>query len=156
MDGRTKSALTRFAALPPNERWLFVRAMWMLALMALAPRFLSWQTVQHWVEQRNRRLSSKKCGARTGSRTVTRIVFAATRYGFVRGNCLSRSLALCYLLRQEGHDARLRLGGRREAKSFEAHAWVELDGQAVDNRDDTCSSFVPFPVHLNSEFKIQR
>ena len=78
------------------------------------------------------------------------MVFCAARY-VVHVNCLSRSLALCYLLRREGLDACLRLGGRRQGKSFEAHAWVELNGRVFDTSDDVRGLFAPFSVHLANE-----
>lgn len=156
MDDKTKPALLRFMELPSNNRSLFVRAAWILPFMACATRVVGFQRLQRWIEGRNGRREKKDDRTRTSPSTVARMVLVAARYGIARGNCLSRSLSLCYLLRHEGYDPHLRLGGRQEGISFEAHAWVELDGMAVDDQDDGCASFVPFSVHLNNEFTTQK
>lgn len=156
MHGRVKSTLARFAALRTQEKWLFIRAVWTLPMMICAMRFVALRRVQRWIERPDQPFGNKKAALRMNPRIITRITFAASKYGLVRGNCLSRSLILCYLLRREGYDARLRLGGRQEGKSFEAHAWVELNGEPVDERDEIRSSFVPFPIQFNTESQIPR
>jgi hypothetical protein len=46
--------------------------------------------------------------------------------------CLQRSFATTYLLRRQGVHAELVLGAQK--LPFEAHAWVEVDGYAVNER----------------------
>lgn len=46
--------------------------------------------------------------------------------------CLVRAAALARWLRAHGAPAVLRIGVRREAQALRAHAWVELDGVALD------------------------
>ena len=55
--------------------------------------------------------------------------------------CLTKSLALCWVLRRCGFDVLVRIGARREP-GFAAHAWIERDGQPltpaqVDGHDFT-------------------
>lgn len=52
----------------------------------------------------------------------------AARHGLYRANCLHQSLALCRILRREGLPARLRIGVKKNMRTFQAHAWVELEG----------------------------
>jgi hypothetical protein len=52
----------------------------------------------------------------------------AARHGLYQANCLHQSLALCRLLREKGLPARLRVGVRKNAQPFQAHAWIELEG----------------------------
>jgi transglutaminase superfamily protein len=63
---------------------------------------------------------------------------------FFRISCLELSLVLCRMLRQRGMNADLRIGARKEANRFEAHAWVELDGTVVDGGAAEHLHFVPF------------
>lgn len=81
---------------------------------------------------------------------------AASRYGLARGNCLSKSLVLWHLLRREGVMATLRVGGRKEGKQFEAHAWVELDGFAINDSGGLRESFVPFNGTESGEWIAER
>lgn len=64
-----------------------------------------------------------------------RMVRAALRYSFARFTCLEESLTLWYLLRKQGIPACLRIGVRNESGKFEAHAWVEHGGEAL-NQDE--------------------
>jgi hypothetical protein len=61
-----------------------------------------------------------------------RAIQRARRYGVFRGNCLSQSLALLWLLRRAGHDASIQIGVKPSPGGMLAHAWVELRGEAID------------------------
>jgi hypothetical protein len=60
-----------------------------------------------------------------------------------RARCLEQSLVLWAMLRRSGIDARLRLGVRPHP--FEAHAWVELDGQAILEDPEKVARVIPLP-----------
>ena len=68
------------------------------------------------------------------------------RYSWLPGNCLSRSLGLLWLLRRNGHDAELRLGVSLAGGTFAAHAWVELAGRVLNDRQDVTARYAPFPT----------
>lgn len=58
------------------------------------------------------------------------------------GGCLRRALVLGRLLRDL--DPVLRIGVARSAESFEAHAWLEVQGTAIaEGHDSIQSTFVP-------------
>jgi hypothetical protein len=69
---------------------------------------------------------------------------AAVRNLFFRANCLEQSLVLWWLLRRRGTDAVLRIGARKDSDRFEAHAWVELDSQVLNDAAAEHRHFVPF------------
>jgi hypothetical protein len=48
------------------------------------------------------------------------------------------------LLRREGIAGDLRIGARKVDGKLDAHAWVELNGRAIDDGDDAPRRFVPF------------
>jgi Transglutaminase-like superfamily len=64
-------------------------------------------------------------------RMAVRMVNAAARYG-LGSTCLEKSLALWWLLRREGIVSSVRIGARKTPGKFEAHAWVERDGAALN------------------------
>ena len=69
----------------------------------------------------------------------------AVRYSPLAANCLPRSLTLWWLMRRRSIPGELRIGVRQEAGQLEAHAWVELDGLAIDDDDnDIHHRFDPF------------
>jgi hypothetical protein len=53
--------------------------------------------------------------------------------------CLQRSFVTTYLLRQRGVDARMVLGAQKIP--FQAHAWVEVRGCAVNERSDVQATY---------------
>ena len=59
-----------------------------------------------------------------------------------KATCLARSLATLALLKRHRFDAELRLGvARNDARDVIAHAWVEVDGAALNERP---GEFEPF------------
>jgi hypothetical protein len=71
-----------------------------------------------------------------------RVALAAAFYPR-RALCLEQSLTLYVMLRKAGAPALLRIGVR--PVPFAAHAWVEIDGQAVNEPQDFITQLVPFP-----------
>lgn len=83
-------------------------------------------------------------GAAERARRVARLERATARSLFFRTTCLEQSLVLCWMLRRRGIDATLRVGARKEADIFEAHAWVELGGAVVGDASGEHQHFAPF------------
>lgn len=63
-----------------------------------------------------------------------------------RAICLEQSVALYVLLRRRGVEAVLRIGA--QPYPFQAHAWVEVEGQPILEKADDLVRFVPFPEGL--------
>jgi transglutaminase superfamily protein len=89
-------------------------------------------------------------GRRAGRRTPRSTPLAAARSVAIAGAffpgravCLEQSIALFLVLRRLGHEASLRIGV--QPYPFLAHAWVEHDGQAVLEDEETVARFVAFP-----------
>jgi len=53
--------------------------------------------------------------------------------------CLQRSFVTTYLLRKHGVAAQMVLGAQK--LPFKAHAWVEVDGQAINERSNVQSTY---------------
>jgi hypothetical protein len=78
------------------------------------------------------------------ARKTARVVRVAAWYGPYGGKCLEQSLVLWFLLRRQRIKSELRIGVRKEAKRFEAHAWVELLGLPLDESESVHQRFKPF------------
>jgi hypothetical protein len=55
--------------------------------------------------------------------------------------CLQRSLVLAWLLRREGISGQLRIGVRVSEAKLVAHAWIEVQGQPVNDSADYVATF---------------
>lgn len=86
-----------------------------------------------------RPLSESDCG-----RMTTRMVNAAVGNVWRRATCLEKSLAIWYLLRRRGVASQLRIGARYIGSKFEAHAWVEYNGSAINEPDNLHRHYATF------------
>ncbi len=66
------------------------------------------------------------------------------RYSLYIADCLTRSLVLQFMLRRRNIPATLRLGVRTITGQFEAHAWVEYEGSALNELEDVRTVYAPF------------
>jgi Transglutaminase-like superfamily len=78
------------------------------------------------------------------AREIARILEATSRHLTFHSSCLEQSLALWWLLGWRGIPADLRIGARKEAGRFEAHAWVESGSTALSDAGDEHTHFTPF------------
>ena len=139
--------VTRFLALPPEDKRLLLRAAVLIPWMAARLRLIGLQRL---------RAGQTRVAAASPSRLdpslvkerashLALLVGIAARNGPFRGNCLSQSFALLRLLQLEGIAADLRLGIRKEAE-LEAHAWVVYDGRPLNDTPDVATRYAPYPA----------
>jgi hypothetical protein len=138
----------KFQRLSWRERWLLIQALLLLPITALALRWLGlrrWQSVLARIRPLKRIPAGGEMGVLVEqAHATTRMVKAAARHGFYRASCLQQSLALWWLLRRQGIASDLRIGVRKEASQFEAHAWVELWGLVLNESGHVRQRFSPF------------
>jgi len=77
------------------------------------------------------------------------MVNTADRHGFVHPSCLAKSMTLWWLLGRQGIDSLLRIGIRKENDKFEAHAWVERNGAALNEPDEHHHHYAAFDAALS-------
>jgi len=78
------------------------------------------------------------------------MVRAAVRNSLGHPTCLEESLALWWLLRRQGIGSDLRVGVRKDGEKFEAHAWVERDGIALNEPEARHQHYAAFDAALAS------
>lgn len=134
----------KFVALSNTDRRMVVQAFLALGAVDLGLRTRGFQAL---VEQ-----------AQTAGESATRAVLpndltrahqyarwldVASRFHIVSAHCLHRSLALHRWLLNEGLPSDLRIGVRKENNELKAHAWVELDGQILNDPPNAVAGFTP-------------
>jgi Transglutaminase-like superfamily len=141
-------AWRRFRKLPRLERSLFFRGIFLLPVTAFALRCVGLhntkQLMDSWRKRDATRATSNAAEKWRVANAARRMTEAASRHGVVRGSCLSKSIVLWHLLRLQGLEATVHVGGRKDGRLFEAHAWVELDGRTVNDTEDVRERFAPF------------
>jgi len=82
---------------------------------------------------------------------VCRMVLAADRHSLLRSTCLERSLVLWWLLARKGITTQLRIGTRKSEEKFEAHAWVERNGEAIGEPPGTHLHYAAFEREFSGD-----
>lgn len=79
---------------------------------------------------------------------AARAVRSVELHGPTQPNCLERSMTLWWLLRRDGVDGELHIGARKEGGRFEAHAWVELGGQVLNDSTEVHHHYARFDAPI--------
>ena len=74
---------------------------------------------------------------------IARVVNLASAQMF-RAVCLPRSMTLLWMLGRRGIASELRIGVRKEADIFTAHAWLECQGIVLNDSAEVSTDFAPF------------
>lgn len=133
----------RFKALEPRARGLFLRAAVLLPFISLSLRLRGFRATQSSLQKRLpsalAAISDQSSGpqasgtpAESTAALTARMVRSAARRTWGRPACLEQSLALWWLLGRQGIASTVRIGTRKTGQKFEAHAWVECDGVALN------------------------
>lgn len=141
--------LRRFSALSGAARGVLVRALVMLPLVSrsLKRRGLkaTQASLQRRVSSRPKQITSMEKAALTA-----RMVHAAVRHGLGHPTCLEESLVLWWLLARQGIAADVRIGARKHGEKFEAHAWVECAGVAINEPEARHEHYAAFDAAFSS------
>jgi Transglutaminase-like superfamily len=131
--------LQRFSLLNAEARGIFLRAAVLLPVISVSLKMRGFRTTQKFVlrfpplaHQASSRGSSDIRRDSERTQLTARMVNAAVRHAWRASTCLEKSLALFWLLRRQGIPSELRIGSRKLDGRFEAHAWVEREGVALN------------------------
>ena len=144
--------LRRFSALPVAAKSDFVLAALLLPLIRVSLWLRGFRATQKSLQARmGRQVARLPEAAASGVQQVCRMVFAAGRNSPMRATCLERSLALWWLLGRKGITTQLRIGARKSEGKFEAHAWVERNGEAIGEPEGTHLHYAAFEKEFSGD-----
>lgn len=145
-------SLRRFSTLERAAQTLFLRAFVMLPLVGFSLKFRGFEATRYTLKKRlsyaARQGDSDSLSKRIA--LTAHMVNAADRHGLVHPSCLVKSLTLWWLLGRQGITSQLRVGVRKEGGSFEAHAWVEREGMALNEPEERHCHYAAFDAALAS------
>lgn len=137
-----------FWALQPFERKFMLLATALFPVTQYSLRILGFHKCKWIIE---RLADPESCcnessitTGRNSARRISRATDIAESHCRKTPTCLERSLVLWCLLGFGGISSELRIGARKAASRFEAHAWVEFDGEVLNDGDGAYTQFYPF------------
>jgi hypothetical protein len=137
----------KFWRSPRQERRLLLEALVLLPVTAVALRVVGFRRWQSFLTRRaysaGPRQNPEEQNMHLAHLAVSS-VNKASRFSPWPSSCLQQSLTLGWLLRRRGIDSQLRIGVRKAAGRFEAHAWVEHGGVVLYDPGGTDGGYVPF------------
>ena len=114
---------------------LFLRALLMLLCYDVCSNVCRFRTLHSMVK---RWKVSGQANEDTIGRVCTAMNYACVFYP-KQALCLQRSFVTTYLLRKHGVPAEMVLGAQK--LPFKAHAWVEVDGRAINERSNVQATY---------------
>lgn len=133
-----------------DEQLALAEALVLLSLARLAVQRWGLRrcyTVGIWLARRSRPAHWDGEAAGRIVRSLAGVVVRANRrYSLRPKTCLPESVALWWMLRRRGLLADLRLGVRTTLGRFEAHAWVEYQGQVLNEAPDIARVYAPYDL----------
>jgi len=143
--------LRRFSALESPARVLFLRAAALLPLVSLSLRLRGFRKTQAFLQKfRSLPGNPADTSASSSADLTVRMVRAAVRNSLGHPTCLDESMTLWWLLERQGIGSELRVGVRKDGEKFEAHAWVEREGLALNEPESKHKHFAAFDAALAS------
>lgn len=138
--------LRRFNALDRPARKLFLQALALLPLVSLSLRWRGLRATEAALQKILANCSPEQNPDLVNQRIAltAHMVNAADRHGWVHPSCLAKSLTLWWLLGRRGITSDLRIGIRKEKEKFEAHAWVERAGMALNEPEERHCHYAAF------------
>ncbi len=131
--------LRRFLAIQPEERRLFFRALWLIALVRIGLIFASAPVIGRRLEAR-----VKRAPRRIPLKLAARRIEQAARICPLPVTCLVQTLVSKTLLAGCGYPAVVRIGVLKSGGELHAHAWLECaDGVLIGNPSPEGKEFVP-------------
>jgi hypothetical protein len=142
----------RFRRRPPQDRKLIFQAAVVLPLTKAGLRLFGFRRWKAVMEKFSPTTPSRQTPSEQLQREATQRAVRAVRSAQLHGpgnpNCLERSMTLWWMLRRQGVSGELHIGARKEAGKFEAHAWVELDGQVLNDGVEVHQQYARFDAPI--------
>ncbi len=134
-----------------DARGIFLRAAVLLPVISVSLKMRGFGATQEFLlrsfpiaPQTSQQDSIHVVDDRKRTELTSRMVNAAIRHVWRASTCLEKSLVLWWLLGRQGIACEVRIGARKQGGKFEAHAWLERDGVAVNEPQEEHRHYAAF------------
>lgn len=144
----TLTKLAKLRSLSGSQQRLLASALLLLPVFWVALRVFGFKRFSDRLGRA--RASGKAPPAFEEIAAIASLVNGAAFHMLGPDNCLIRSLYLLWLLRRRGVSSDLRIGMRLTSGQLEAHAWVEVAGQPVNDAPEIAERYAAFDQPLTT------
>lgn len=124
--------LLKFRKLNSSGKRLFVQAYFSMMLIRLGLLLLPFSKLQGLIKEISQRKMLFPTTRPITAWQVALAVHRSSKYSPGEVKCLARALTTAFLMSRYGLSYKMNIGvARGEQNNFEAHAWVESDGQVI-------------------------
>ena len=144
-------------SLSKSDRALLINALFLLPVVATSLKTVGLRRTQSWLAGNPlASMSSSIEQPRANVRRTAQMVAAACRQLPIHSGCLPRTIVLWNLLRRGGINADVRIGVRYDTQGeFHAHAWLEWNGEVVNDPGNVASQYLPFKPSAIDRVELQ-
>jgi len=124
------SHFKKWLALSGQEKIQLMLFIFLLPWISFSLKFFGYLRTRNFLSRRTANIELHQANAAelTRAERSAQLLSIAGRHGFISATCLRQSVLLEYWLKRQGLAAEIKIGVRKEADLFDAHAWVELNG----------------------------
>jgi hypothetical protein len=142
----------RFQGRPLADRKLILRAALILPLTEVGLRLFGFRRWKELIEKLSPTASPPRglpaeWPRETALRAV-RAIRSVELHGPAHPNCLERSMTFWWMLRRAGVAGELHIGARKEGGKLEAHAWVELGSEVLNDGTEVHQHYARFDAPI--------
>jgi len=131
----------KFRALTAQERLLLAQAVAALPVVSVGLSLLGWRRLRSILKRRANGGPAQFPRSAEYPLQAARMSNIAGGGRGLRATCLQRSVTLWWLLDHQGIDCKVIIGVNKDAQVLHAHAWVEHEGQPLNDRSDIRDDF---------------
>lgn len=128
-----------------QDRNLLVRAWLLLHLVRIGFRIVGFQRIRQLLVRKTVDVPDRdEVSNLEAARRAAVLVAVAAKYSIGSPNCLARSLTSAVVLSNMNISSELRLGVKKSPNTPVFHAWVEVDGQVINDDPEVASEYIAF------------
>ena len=143
-----KKRYKQLLELSPSEIYVIFISLLLLPVVAILLKVKGFKQTQHIMSQFSKNAADSNLPKEfqlNKAQNITRMVSIAASFGAFRVKCLSKSLLSQWLLQRKGIISDLKIGtGKDVSASFNAHAWLEIQGVVINESQDVRRRFSVF------------
>jgi hypothetical protein len=133
----------KFVRLPWQQKEVVLQSILALPLIHVGLRVLGFKRLLS-VMQRLAPIGAAPDFSLEHARTYAYLFSAVVRRSPLPLRCLERSVALCWILRRKGLDAKVHIGVRTYSGGLNAHAWVQCGNRVLNDSDNVYREYDRF------------